>query len=212
MTAEHLDVLVVGAGLSGINAGCRLTMHRPRARFAILEGRDAIGGTWDLFRYPGVRSDSDMFTLGYPFRPWRGDRSIADGGEILNYVRETARAYGVNRAIRFGHRVVRASWSSAARRWTVTAEHAGQTVEFTCAFLLMCAGYYDTTAGFTPDFPGIGEFGGRVVHPQAWPPDLDVAGQRVVVIGSGATAVTLVPALAGQAAHVTMLQDRKSVV
>ncbi len=207
MSSEHVDVLVVGAGLSGIGAACHLRTHCPGRTVAILESRDAIGGTWDLFRYPGVRSDSDMFTLGYAFRPWTEAEAIADGASILRYVRETAREHGVDRLVRFGHRVVAAQWSSTDARWTVTVRRAGgATVTLTCSFLSVCSGYYRYDQGYTPPLEGVDVFEGRVVHPQSWPADLDWAGARVVVIGSGATAVTLVPALAGQAAHVTMLQ------
>jgi cation diffusion facilitator CzcD-associated flavoprotein CzcO len=207
----HLDVLVVGAGLSGIGAGYHLQTHCPRKTYAILEARESLGGTWDLFRYPGVRSDSDMYTLGYSFRPWTDPKAIADGPSILSYVRETAEAFGIDRKIRYGHRVTRASWSKGAARWTVEVQRVGdaasaETVTLTCSFLFMCAGYYDYDAGYTPDLPGRDRFRGRVVHPQHWPQDLDYAGKRVVVIGSGATAVTLVPAMSETAAHVTMLQ------
>ena len=205
---EHLDVLILGAGLSGIGAACHLRRRCPQKSFAILEARQAIGGTWDLFRYPGVRSDSDMFTLGYSFRPWEQAESIADGPSILSYVRDTADAYGVDESIRFGHRAVRAQWSSEPARWTVEAERGRgrETVSFTCDFLYACTGYYDYEQPFTPQFPGAERFGGEFIHPQHWPPDFDPAGRRIVVIGSGATAVTLVPALAASAAHVTMLQ------
>ncbi len=206
--AEHFDVLIIGAGLSGIGAACHLTMKLPGKSFALLEARDTLGGTWDLFRYPGIRSDSDMHTLGYSFRPWEQAKAIADGPAILNYVRETAAAYGVDRKIRFGHRVKSVSWSTADAAWTVEAEHGPQNepVRLTCGFLIACAGYYDYAGGHAPEFAGSAEFAGRIVHPQHWPEDLDVAGKRVVVIGSGATAVTLVPKLAETAAHVTMLQ------
>ena len=204
---EHLDVLIVGAGLSGIGAAYYLQTRCRRKRYAILESRDASGGTWDLFRYPGVRSDSDMYTLGYSFRPWREPQAIAGGPAILAYLRDTARTYGIDRHIRFGHRVRRAAWSSADARWTVEAERAtGEVVQLTCAFLYCCGGYYDYEQGYTPDWPGVEQFTGKIVHPQHWPADLDFAGQRVVIIGSGATAVTLAPALAEQAAQVTMLQ------
>ena len=202
----HVDVLIVGAGLSGIGAAHQLRTAFPRRTYTVLEARDAIGGTWDLFRYPGVRSDSDMHTLGYRFRPWTAAASIADGPSILRYVRETAAEAGIDRHIRFGHRVTAAAWDSGTALWTVTAEHGGATAVFTCRFLLVCSGYYRYDAGYTPDFDGLGDFEGRVVHPQHWPADLDHAGRRVVVIGSGATAVTLVPALAETAAHVTMVQ------
>ena len=204
----HLDVLVVGAGLSGIGAGCYLERVCPWASFAIFEARDAIGGTWDLFRYPGVRSDSDMHTLGYSFRPWDGEKSIADGDSILQYVKDTAALYGIDRRIRFHHRVTAADWSSADMRWHVTATRSdtGETLQLTAGFLFSCSGYYRYDHGYLPDFAGRDAFGGTIVHPQAWPDGLDVSGQRVVVIGSGATAFTLVPALALSAAHVTMLQ------
>lgn len=206
-TAEHFDILVVGAGLSGIGAGYHLQRRCPGKRYAILEARDCIGGTWDLFRYPGIRSDSDMYTLGYSFRPWRDAKAIADGQSILDYVRETARDYGIDRQIRFNHRVKRASWSSSQAQWTVEAERAtGELARFTCNFLFMCSGYYSYQAGYTPEFDGTARFRGRIAHPQQWTQDIDYAGKRVVVIGSGATAVTLVPELAKTAAHVTMLQ------
>jgi cation diffusion facilitator CzcD-associated flavoprotein CzcO len=205
---EPLDVLVVGAGLSGIAAGYHLQTQCPTRTYAILESRDAIGGTWDLFRYPGIRSDSDMHTLGFSFKPWKGAKAIADGPSILEYIRETAREYGIDRKIRFGHRVERASWSSDTATWSVEARRTdtGELVHLTCRFLMMCSGYYDYAAGHTPVFPGTERFGGRIVHPQKWTDDVEYAGKRVVVIGSGATAVTLVPELAKKAAHVTMLQ------
>ena len=214
MSLEHFDVLVVGAGLSGIGAGVHLQTHCPGKTWAILEARDTIGGTWDLFRYPGIRSDSDMFTLGYSFKPWTAAKSIADGPSILEYVRQTAREHDVDRHIRFRHKVVRASWSSDDARWTVEAEcgEARETRRYTCRFLYMCSGYYRYDAGYMPDFPGAGDFGGQLTHPQHWPENLDYAGKRVVVIGSGATAVTLVPAMAGTAAHVTMLQRSPTYV
>jgi monooxygenase len=214
MPLEHVDVLVVGAGLSGIGAGCHLQADCPGKTYAILEAREGSGGTWDLFRYPGIRSDSDMFTLGYSFRPWREAKSIADGSSILNYVRETAREHRVEEKIRFNHRVVRAEFSSADARWTVQAQRTDtdETVYVSCGFLLMCSGYYRYDAGYTPDFPGTERFAGRIVHPQQWSEDIEYAGKRVVVIGSGATAVTLVPAMARSAAHVTMLQRSPSYV
>jgi cation diffusion facilitator CzcD-associated flavoprotein CzcO len=209
---EHFDVIVVGAGLSGIGAAHHLRHSLPNKTFAVIEGRDAIGGTWDLFRYPGVRSDSDMFTLGYAFRPWLGENAIADGAAILDYIRETAMADELDRAIRFGHRLVHAAWSSPDAVWTLDVASDAGPRRFTCGFLFMCAGYYDYASGYTPDFPGIDRFGGKLVHPQAWPDDLAYAGKRVVVIGSGATAVTLVPALAEGGARVTMLQRSPSYV
>jgi len=214
MTAEHVDVLIVGAGLSGICAAYYLQTRCPTKSYAILEGRSALGGTWHLFRYPGVRSDSDMYTLGYSFRPWREAKAIADGPSILTYIRETAEEYGIDRKIQFEHQVRRASWSSADATWTVEAERGPdkQLVLFTCNFLYMCSGYYDYASGYTPEWPAVERFAGRLVHPQKWPDDLDYTGKRVVVIGSGATAVTLVPALAEQAAHVTMLQRSPSYI
>src|SRR4051794_38983259 len=209
---DHVDVPIVGAGLSGIGAACRLTESCPGKSFAILEGREASGGTWDLFRFPGIRSDSDMFTLSYPFRPWQDARAIVDGPSILAYLRDTAREYGVDRTIRYRHRVVSAEWSSDEGRWTVTAEHAGETVQLSCAFLYTCTGYYRYERGYTPEFGGIERFGGEVAHPQLWPEDIEWAGKRVVVIGSGATAVTLIPAMAETAAHVTMLQRSPSYI
>jgi cation diffusion facilitator CzcD-associated flavoprotein CzcO len=211
---EHVDVLIVGAGLSGIGAACHLQENCPGKSYAILEARERTGGTWDLFKYPGIRSDSDMFTLGYRFRPWRAAKSIADGSSILDYVRETARDYGVERHIRCAQRVVRAQFSSADARWTVEAERTdtGETAQMTSNFLLMCTGYYRYDEGYTPEFEGIERFGGHIVHPQHWPEDLDYSGKRVVVIGSGATAVTLVPAMAQSAAHVTMLQRSPTYV
>jgi monooxygenase len=214
MRSEHVDVAIVGAGLSGIAAGCHLRAKCPEKTFAILEARDAIGGTWDLFRYPGVRSDSDMYTLGFRFRPWPDAKAIADGRDIRSYVRETASEHGIDPNIRFHHRVVRAEWSSADARWTVEAQRTdtGETVRLTCGFLFACTGYYRYDEGYTPHFEGTERFAGRIVHPQRWTEDIDYAGQRVVVIGSGATAVTLVPAMAKDAAHVTMLQRSPSYV
>jgi cation diffusion facilitator CzcD-associated flavoprotein CzcO len=205
---EHVDVLIIGAGLSGIGAACHLQRECPERSYVILEARDRIGGTWDLFRYPGVRSDSDMHTLGYSFSPWEDARAIADGPSILSYVTETAERHGVPDKIRTGHTVTRAEYSSVDSRWTVRVRRAdtGEAETFTCAFLFCCGGYYRYDAGYTPDFPGVERFSGPVVHPQHWPADLDCAGKRVLVIGSGATAVTLVPALAETAARVTMLQ------
>ncbi|MFG1646174.1 flavin-containing monooxygenase [Amycolatopsis sp. NPDC049252] len=203
---EHVDVLIVGAGLSGVGAAHHLHSAFPRKTYTILEAREAIGGTWDLFRYPGVRSDSDMQTLGYRFRPWTSEKAIADGPSILQYVRDTATEAGIDRHIRFGHKVVRAEWSTEDALWTVEATHGGEPVRFTAKFLYLCSGYYDYEGGHTPEFPGIEEFGGTVVHPQHWPEDLDYTGKKVVVIGSGATAVTLVPAMTDRAEHVTMLQ------
>jgi monooxygenase len=211
---EHHDVLIVGAGLSGIGSACHLERRLPGKRYAILEARHAIGGTWDLFRYPGIRSDSDMFTLGYRFRPWKAARAIADGPSILGYIRDTAAEYGVEAKIRFGHRVLRAEWDTAAARWTVEVElvETGQQLTLTCNFLHWCSGYYRYERGYTPRWDGMDRFRGQIVHPQHWPDELDYSGQRVVVIGSGATAVTLVPAMAGTATHVTMLQRSPSYI
>ncbi len=208
MTSEHLDVLIVGAGLSGIGTAYYLQTRCPQKRYAILEGRKAIGGTWDLFRYPGVRSDSDMYTLGYSFRPWQDKQAIADGSLILRYIRETAAEFGIDRQIRFDHRVRCATWSSAEALWTVEAVCGPEQeiARFTCNFLCMCTGYYDYAQGYTPEWPGLEQFTGRIVHPQQWPENLDYAGKQIVVIGSGATAVTLAPALAEQATHTTILQ------
>jgi cation diffusion facilitator CzcD-associated flavoprotein CzcO len=211
-SAQHFDVLIIGAGLSGIGAGVHLQQRCPGRTYAILEGRGAMGGTWDLFRYPGIRSDSDMYTLGYAFKPWEEPKAIADGPSILKYVKDTAREYGVESKIRYRHQAKRASWSSATACWTVEAEVEGLVVAFTCNFLFACAGYYKYAEGYTPAFPGSERFKGRIVHPQHWPEDLDYTGKRVVVIGSGATAVTLVPEMAKTAAHVTMLQRSPTYV
>ncbi len=211
---EHFDVLIVGAGLSGIGAGVHLQTNCPGRRYAILEARERLGGTWDLFRYPGIRSDSDMYTLGYSFKPWKEAKAIADGGSILRYIEQTAKDNRVDERIRFNHRVVRSEWSSEDARWTVEVERGdtGETVQLTCGFLLMCSGYYRYDEGYTPEFPGTERFAGQIVHPQHWSDEIDYAGKRVVVIGSGATAITLVPAMAGSAAHVTMLQRSPSYV
>ncbi len=204
--SDVIDVLIVGAGLSGIGMACHLKRRSPWARYAILEARADLGGTWDLFRYPGVRSDSDMFTLGYAFRPWAESKAIADGPSILNYIKQTATENGVQRHIQFATKVLAASWDSKAAQWSVEAERGGEKLRFACRFLMMCAGYYSYSKGHVPDFPGLESFAGRVVHPQFWPGDLDYAGKRVLVIGSGATAVTIVPEMAKTAASVTMLQ------
>jgi cation diffusion facilitator CzcD-associated flavoprotein CzcO len=213
-TGEHLDVLIVGAGLSGIGAAHHIQTKCPWATYAVLEAREAIGGTWDLFRFPGIRSDSDMFTLGYSFRPWDRKESIGDGASILQYINDTAAEAGIVDHIRFRHRIVRADWSTEDARWHVTAERVdtGDTVELTCGFLFSCSGYYRYDRGHQPDFAGTDRYQGTIVHPQAWPADLDYAGKRIVVIGSGATAVTLIPALAATAEHVVMLQRSPSYI
>ena len=205
---EHVDVLIVGAGLSGIGAACHLQASCPGKSYAILEARERIGGTWDLFRYPGIRSDSDMYTLGYIFRPWSEAKAIADGSSILSYVCQTAAEHGVEQHIRFQHRVVRLEWSSAEARWTVYAkrEDTQQQVRMSASFVLMCSGYYRYDEGYLPEFKGMDRYRGQIVHPQHWDENLDYEGKRVIVIGSGATAVTLVPAMASSADHVTMLQ------
>ncbi len=216
MPVPHVDVLVIGAGLSGIGAAYHLQTESPNRTYLILEGRADIGGTWDLFRYPGVRSDSDMHTLGFEFKPWTAEKSIADGPSIMAYLRETVAEYGIDRHIRFGHLVRSATWSSATATWIVQVDLSddvgGGTATYTCNYLSMCSGYYSYKEGYTPEFAGRDRFRGQIVHPQAWPEDLDYAGKRVVVIGSGATAVTLVPALASTAAHVTMLQRSPTYV
>jgi monooxygenase len=208
MALEHVDVLIVGAGLSGIGAAVHLQQHCPGRTYAILESRETLGGTWDLFRYPGIRSDSDMYTLGYSFRPWKAAKAIADGPSILAYMRDAAREHGVDQHIRYQHRVLRAEWSTPEARWTLTVERGPEreALQLSCQFLYLCAGYYDYASGYTPSYPGLEQYRGRFVHPQQWPADLDYRGQRVVVIGSGATAVTLVPSMAQDAAKVTMLQ------
>ena len=208
-----LDVLVVGAGISGVDAGCRLAMHCPGTTWAVLEARDAIGGTWDLFRYPGIRSDSDMYTLGFPFRPWRGDAALAAGADIRDYVEDTARELGVTERLHLGQRVMRLEWSSGAARWSVTARTADGDVTHTARFVYLATGYYAYETGHVVDFPGQADFAGDVVHPQHWPEGMPLAGRRVVVVGSGATAVTLVPALVAQGAgNATMLQRSPSYV
>ena len=210
---EHFDVIVVGAGLSGIGAARRLQDTCPGKTFAILEGREAIGGTWDLFRYPGIRSDSDMYTMGYDSKPWLEPKAIADGPSILSYVQEAARERGIDKLIRFGHRMKAAAWSSDNARWTVECERSnGERASFSCNLLFVCSGYYNYAHGHQPAFAGSADFVGRIVHPQFWPQDLDYRGKRVVIVGSGATAMTLVPALAQQAAKVTMLQRSPTYV
>ncbi|MDY6941832.1 MAG: NAD(P)/FAD-dependent oxidoreductase [Pseudomonadota bacterium] len=214
MSAEHFDMLIVGAGLSGIGAAFHMSERCPNKSFAILDGRDRIGGTWDLFRYPGVRSDSDMYTLGFPFRPWNDRRAIAPGRAILDYIQQTAREFDLESKIRFRQKVKRANWSSSDAQWTVDVQTGSddEPIRYTCNFLYMCSGYYRYDQGYMPDYPGVANFQGELIHPQKWPEDLDYSGKRVVVIGSGATAITLVPAMAENAAHVTMLQRSPTYV
>lgn len=214
MSIEHIDILIVGAGLSGIGAAAHIKKNCPGRSFAVLEGRDTLGGTWDLFRYPGIRSDSDMYTLGYAFRPWTEKKSIAEGGTILKYIADTSRDHGIDKHIRYGHRVTRADWSSTDTRWNVELEKGPQRerVQLSCNFLYICTGYYNYQQGYTPAFAGTERFSGRIVHPQQWADDIEYAGKRVVVIGSGATAVTLVPTMAATASHVTMLQRSPTYV
>ncbi|MBF4161112.1 flavin-containing monooxygenase [Nocardioides acrostichi] len=209
---EHVDVLVIGAGLSGVGAAAQVRTHHPSKSVAVLEAREAMGGTWDLFRYPGIRSDSDMFTFGFAWRPWPGDQALADGASILDYIRTVADEYGVAELVRYDHHVMRAEWSSEDQRWTVTYLHGGAEQQLTCGILWGCSGYYDYETGHRPTFPGEETFAGDLVHPQFWPEDLDYTGKKVVVIGSGATAITLVPAMAPDAEHVTMLQRSPSYV
>ncbi|HTN34169.1 MAG TPA: NAD(P)/FAD-dependent oxidoreductase [Marinobacter sp.] len=208
MNNQHFDVLIIGAGVSGIGMACHLKRDCPGKSFAILERRQSLGGTWDLFRYPGVRSDSDMFTFGYSFRPWTGGQVLADGASIKNYVCETAAEHDVERHIRYGLAVKTADWSSADKCWKLIAENeaTGVSETYTANFLIGCTGYYNYDKGYVPDFPGEKDFKGQIAHPQHWPEDLDYTGKKVVVIGSGATAITLVPTMAEKAAHVTMLQ------
>jgi monooxygenase len=210
---EFVDVVIVGAGISGISAAWHLQKKCPTKSYVILERRDDLGGTWDLFKYPGIRSDSDMFTLGFRFKPWRSAKAIADGASIKAYIKDAAAENGIDKNIRYGHRVVAADWSDADNRWTVTVEHDGTRSEIQCGFAMNCSGYYDYDDGYTPQFPGVDDFRGTVVHPQHWPEDLDYAGKKVVVIGSGATAVTLLPALVDTGVgHVTMLQRSPTYV
>ena len=214
MSVEHLDVLIIGAGLSGIGAAYHLMKHCPGKRFAILEGREALGGTWDLFRYPGIRSDSDMFTLGYNFKPWTNPLAIADGPSIRSYIAETAEENGIQQHIRFQHKVLKADWCSERATWTLQVQRGDESepIKLSCQHLLMCTGYYRYEAGYTPEFKGRELFQGEFIHPQLWPENFDYSGKNVVVIGSGATAVTLVPAMADKAKHVTMLQRSPTYV
>jgi len=216
---NHFDMIIIGAGLSGIGAACHLQSKHPNKSYKIIESRERMGGTWDLFRYPGVRSDSDMHTLGYSFKPWLSAKSIADGPAIRDYIKESAAEFGVDQHIQYERKVVAASWDSATARWTLTLENTGDldgsTAEpetLTCNFIYSCTGYYRYDQGFTPDFADADQFKGQIVHPQLWPQDLDYSGKRVIVIGSGATAITLVPSLAKTAGHVTMLQRSPTYV
>jgi monooxygenase len=208
MSDLHVDVIIVGAGLSGIGAGYHLQKQCPDKSYLILEAREQMGGTWDLFKYPGIRSDSDMHTLGYKFKPWRAEKAIAEGPAILEYINETARENNISKNIRYRHRVNKASWSSEKSLWTIGIQQGDdqEDIHYTCKYLLMCAGYYRYKEGFTPEFPGREQFGGKLIHPQLWPEDLDYKNKKIVIVGSGATAVTLMPVLAEQAEHVTMLQ------
>ena len=213
MSVNHVDVLIIGAGLSGIGAASHLEREAPNKSYAILESRGAMGGNWDLFRYPGIRSDSDMHTLGYSFKPWKHERAIADGPAILDYIRETAREYDVEKHIRYNHRATKISWDSSRALWTVSIEKQGASAgTISCNFIYSCTGYYRYDKGYTPDFPDIEQFKGQVIHPQLWPEDLDYADKNVVVIGSGATAITVVPEMAKTAKHVTMLQRSPTYV
>jgi len=219
---NHFDLVIIGAGLSGIGAACHLTRNQPNKTFSIIESREAMGGTWDLFRYPGIRSDSDMHTLGYSFKPWRDKKAIADGTAIREYIHETAAEYGIEKHIQYQSRVISAAWDSSTASWTLTIERAGDGdkrsdsnsvyEKLSCNFIYSCTGYYRYDKGYTPDFPGAEQFKGQVIHPQQWPDDLDYSGKRVVIIGSGATAITLVPSMAKTAGHVTMLQRSPTYV
>lgn len=213
MASNHFDVVIIGAGLSGIGAASHLERDAPNKTYAILESRSAMGGTWDLFRYPGVRSDSDMHTLGYSFKPWKHERAIADGPAILDYIRETAKEYDVAKHIRYNQRASKISWDSASATWTISIKQEGKRAsKITCNFIYSCTGYYNYEKGYTPDFEGVEQFKGQIVHPQQWPEDLDYSGKNVVVIGSGATAITVVPSMAKTAKHVTMLQRSPTYV
>ena len=214
---NHFDMIIIGAGLSGIGAACHLQLKHPNKSYKIIESRERMGGTWDLFRYPGVRSDSDMHTLGYSFKPWLDAKAIADGPAIRDYIKESAAEFGVDQHIHYQRKVVAAAWDSTTAKWTLTLENTSsderrETEILTCNFIYSCTGYYRYDQGYTPDFPDADQFKGQVVHPQLWPEDLDYSGKRIVVIGSGATAITLVPSLAKTAAHVTMLQRSPTYV
>ena len=214
MNASHFDVVIIGAGLSGIGTACHLQSELPHKTVAVLERRERMGGTWDLFRYPGIRSDSDMYTFGYKFRPWMDVQILADGPSIQQYIADTAAAFGIDEKIHYGLKVLTAAWSSPQSRWTLTALHeaTGETVTYTCNYLVSCTGYYNHDAGYLPTFPGADRFEGRCIHPQFWPEELDYSGKKVVVIGSGATAVTLIPAMAADVEHITMLQRSPSYI
>jgi cation diffusion facilitator CzcD-associated flavoprotein CzcO len=214
MNAQHFDVLIIGAGLSGIGTACQVSAEHPNKTIAVLERRERLGGTWDLFRYPGIRSDSDMYSFGYKFRPWQELKVLADGPSIRQYIADTAAEYGIDEKIHYGVKIVNADWSTPESRWTVTARHeaTGETRTYTAGFLISCTGYFNHDKGYLPTFPGVDRFKGRTIHPQHWPEDLDYTGQKIVVIGSGATAVTLVPTMAPDAAHVTMLQRSPSYI
>src|ERR1700684_3320678 len=209
---EHLDVVIVGAGISGISAAWHLQDRCPSKSYAVLERRDDLGGTWDLFKYPGIRSDSDMFPLGFRFKPWESSTSIADGASIKAYIKEAATENGIDKHIRYRHKVLAAEWSGADNRWTLTVDNNGQQQELTCSFLFACSGYYNYDEGYLPKFEGYDDFEGTTIHPQHWPEDLDYGGKKIVVIGSGATAITLIPSLVNKAEHVTMLQRSASYI
>ena len=214
MNSPHFDVMIIGAGLSGIGTACQVSAEHPNKTIAVLERRERLGGTWDLFRYPGIRSDSDMYSFGYKFRPWQELKVLADGPSIRQYIADTATEYGIDEKIHYGLKIVTANWSTTESRWTVTALHeaTGETRTYTCGFLISCTGYYNYDAGYLPAFPGADQFKGQFIHPQHWPEDLDYTGKKVVVIGSGATAVTLVPTMAADAEHITMLQRSPSYI
>jgi len=209
---EHVDVLIIGAGISGIGAGCHLTMKSPGQSFAILEGREQLGGTWDLFKYPGIRSDSDMYTFGYAFRPWTEGKDIASAESIIRYLKQTAEEFGVDKKIRYGHRVTKVNWSSEDKHWLVDITNGDGSFQMSCKFLLTCTGYYDYNKAYLPEFKGYDDYKGTIVQPQFWPDDLDYKDKTVLVIGSGATAITLVPSMAGATKHITMLQRSPTYV